>query len=330
MNPPSSPPRVVALLTPLPAILKVKLEAAGYAVADATGDSESSLLSITQFAVARGASTVNAKTFSRLPQLRLLCCWGAGYDGVDLHAASELGIAVANSPGANSAAVADLAIGHLISLLRGVPAAQRHLREGHWKDAAVRLAPSPGLTGTRLGIFGYGEVGQRVAARAQALEMQVGCFSRRAPDAVGVQAFPTLLSLAAWADALVVAVSADASTHHAVDAKILDALGPQGHLINMARGSIVDESALCHVLDNGQLAGFASDVFENEPHVPAAMLNFPNAVLTPHVGGATLQGQIAMAAAVLSNLAHYEATGHALHRVDPSARHRPAGSARPA
>lgn len=313
---------VVALLAPLPAILRAELEAAGYVVVDATGAAEPGLLSVAQVAVTRGSSTTNAETFSSLPRLRLLCCWGAGYDGIDLHAACELGIEVANSPGANAAAVADLAIGHLISLLRGVPAAQRHLREGRWTNAAMRLPPAPGVTGARLGIFGYGEVGRRVAARAQALEMVVGCFSRRAPDAPGVRLFPTLLSLAEWADALVVAVSANAATFHAVDEEILDALGPQGHLVNMARGSIVDEAALCCVLENGRIAGFATDVFENEPQVPTAMLNFQNAVLTPHVGGATLQGQVAMAAAVLANLAHYQATGHALHRVDRAAQHR--------
>ena len=307
-------PPIVALLAPMHPALSAVLQAAGHlVVADAAADL--ALWQQAEVAVTRGSLATGDEIFSRLPRLRLLCCWGSGYDGIDLAAAVRRGIAVCNNPGGNAASVADLAIGFVISLLRGLPRAERHLREGHWQNPAVRLPAACGLTGARLGIFGYGEVGRRIAARAQALEMAVGCCSRRRTDAPGVKCFEDLVSLASWADVLVLSVRADDSTHHAVDATVLAALGPQGHLVNVARGSVVDEAALGEALRGGRLAGFASDVFEHEPEVPAAVLAFPNAVLTPHIGGATRHAQELTAEILLSNIEHFRATGQPRHPV---------------
>ena len=292
---------VVALLAPFPAALAQRLSQHGFQVVSA-GDP---LAAQAQAAVTRGSLPTGDAEFERLPRLRLLCLWGAGRDGVDEAAAERRGIAIAGSPGANAASVADLAIGFVIALLRRLPEAERHLRVGGWSDAAARLPAARGVTGARIGIYGFGEVGRRVAVRAQALEMEVGAFSRRPPAAPRVLAFASLLELARWTDVLVVAAPGGPQTFHSVDAAVLGALGPQSCLVNVSRGSVVDEAALCQVLRAGHLGGFAADVFDQEPHVPAEMLAFPNAVLTPHVGGASESAQAAQREAVLENLRRF-------------------------
>lgn len=305
--------QLVALLAPMHAALPSWLADAGHRVVDAALDPL--LAARATVAVTRGSLATGDEVLARLPELRLLCCWGSGYDGIDLAATARRGVTVCNNPGGNAASVADLAIGFVVSLLRGVPAAERHLRGGHWQDPAMRLPAAPGLTGARLGLFGYGEVGRRVASRAAALEMAVGCHGRRRIDEPGVICFDGLEALATWADVLVLAARADESTRHAVNAKVLAALGPRGHLVNVARGSLIDETALCDVLASGRLAGFASDVFEDEPHVPAAVLAFPNAVLTPHIGGATQHAQRAIACSLLANIDSHFSTGRPRHPV---------------
>lgn len=301
----------VALLAPWPPWWSQRLRDAGWQVVDASAGAAPGLEDAVA-AVTRGSLPLGAADFDRMPALRLLCCWGAGYDAIDLDAAAARGISVANSPGANAASVADFAIGFVIALLRGFPLADRHVRAGGWQDAARRLPGVRGLTGARLGLYGFGEVGRRIALRAQALEMVVGCHSRRPPVFPGMQAFDDLTALAQWCDVLVIAVRADTSTRHAVDAGVLAALGPKRHLVNVARGSVVDEDALCRCLAQSGLAGYASDVFEHEPHVPQALRDFPNAILTPHIGGATHQAQEANAQAVLNNLRHHTETGRPL------------------
>ncbi|MDO9437496.1 NAD(P)-dependent oxidoreductase [Hydrogenophaga sp.] len=302
---------VVALLTPLPARLVRALEDAGYLVpvqADPLWHSAT-------VAVTRGSLPTGDDVLAQLPQLALLCCWGSGYDGIDLQATSRRGIAVSRSAGGNSASVADLAMGFVIGLLRNLPQAQAHVASGAWHNAGQRLPSARGLTGTRIGVFGAGDVGRRILARARAFEMVLGCCSRRDPGLPEVRYFAQLQDLAHWCDVLVIAVRADASTQHAVNADVLRALGPDACLVNVARGSIVDEAALCAVLERRELAGFASDVFENEPAVPPAMLAFPNALLTPHVGGATDHAQQALVEAVMGNIRSFVATGRPAHPV---------------
>lgn len=301
----------VALLARLSARLPQALRAAGYEVVEAgqPGADEA------EAAVTRGSLACGEAQLASLPRLRLLCCWGAGYDGVDLAAAARRGVVVANAPGANASSVADLAIGYVIALRRQLPLADRHVRSGAWDDAAIRLPPAPGLTGARLGIFGFGEVGRRVALRALALEMEVGACSRSGHAMAGVQSFADLQALATWADVLVVAAASTAQTRHAVDANVLRALGPQGMLVNVARGALVDEAALCEALAQGRLAGFAADVFEHEPAVPEALRNFPNALLSPHIGGATQAAVAVQESTVLANLDAFFRTGAALHPV---------------
>ena len=306
-------PTVVALLAPLPADLTAGLQAAGHRVLQAGADDAT--LAEAEIAVTRGSLITGEAAFARLPKLRLLCCWGSGHDAIDLAAAGRRGIAVCNSPGGNSASVADLAIGFVIALLRDVPIAERHLRQGHWQDPSLRLPTSRGLADARLGLFGYGEVGRRIAHRARAFDMQIGVCTRRPPAEPDVQVFDNLAALAAWCDVLVLAVRADASTHHAVNAAVLAAMRPDACLVNVARGSVIDEAALSDALRNGRMAGYASDVFEHEPQVPEAVLQFPNTVLTPHIAGATAQAARASVTMVLANIERFLAVGEPVHRV---------------
>lgn len=302
---------IIALLAPMPQRLVQTLEEAGHRVALAPD----ALWAQATVAITRGSLPTGDEALAGLPQLALLCCWGSGYDGIDLRATARRGIVVCRAPGGNSASVADLAMGFVIALLRGLPQAQAHVASGAWRNAEQRLPAARGLTGARIGVFGVGDVGRRILARAQAFDMELGCCSRRDPGLPGVRNFAQLQDLARWCDVLVIAVRADASTHHAVNAQVLQALGPEGCLVNVARGSIVDEAALCAVLERGELGGVASDVFENEPVVPPQMLRFPNAVLTPHVGGATQHAQQAQVDAVMANLQAFLATGRPAHEV---------------
>lgn len=305
------PRRVVTLLAPLSPTLPASLRAAGYRVAEPGGPGQAQA----EAALTRGSLAFGEAQLAALPQLRLLCCWGAGHDAIDRAALARRGVALAHAPGANAASVADLAIGFVIALRRQLTLADRHVRSGAWQDPAIRLPASPGLTGARLGIFGFGEVGRRVALRAQALEMQVGAFSRTPPAMPGVQAFASLQALAQWAEVLVLAAAATPENHHAVDAGVLQALGPEGMLVNVARGALVDEDALGRALAQGRLAGFASDVFEHEPAVPQALRDFPNALLTPHVGGATRASEAVQERIALANLDAFFRTGAPVHPV---------------
>jgi lactate dehydrogenase-like 2-hydroxyacid dehydrogenase len=303
--------RTVALLAPFPEALSSLLLANGY---DITTGSSADAAQATA-AVTRGSLPMGPVEFDGLPNLCLLCCWGSGHDGIDLTEAHRRGVVVANSPGTNAAGVADLAIGFVIALLRRLPVADRYIRSGEWTHAASRLPAVPGLTGARLGIYGFGEVGQRVAVRAQALEMMVGAFSRNPPSNPSVSQFAALEALAQWADVLVITAPGNAATFHTVNAHVLEALGSQGFLVNVSRGSIIDEAALCHALDERRLAGFAADVFEFEPAVPVAALTHPNVLLSPHIGGATQMAQTAQCQAVLGNLDAYFRTGAPVHKV---------------
>jgi lactate dehydrogenase-like 2-hydroxyacid dehydrogenase len=255
--------------------------------------------------VTYGTATTGAAVVDALPALGVVCCIGSGYEGVDRAAMAARGIAVTHSPGANAASVADLALGLLIASVRRFTAGHALVRAGRWNSGDDALPLAQGLTGRRVGIFGLGAIGARIAARVAACEATVGYHSRRPRAEVPYAYFPTLRALAGWADALVVAVRADDTTRHAVDAGVLQALGADGHVVNIARGSAIDEAALIAALQNGVIAGAGLDVYEHEPVVPAALAVLDNVVLTPHVGGATREAHAAMQALVLQNLAAF-------------------------
>ncbi|MFC3678148.1 2-hydroxyacid dehydrogenase [Ferrovibrio xuzhouensis] len=260
-----------------------------------------------------GSQVSDATLFDALPNLKLLCCWGTGFERVDLAAAKARGITATHNPGANATAVADHAMALMLASIRRVVPTDRYIRTGQWQGNAVtRLPVVRGLTGRRVGIYGLGAIGEKVAKRAAAFEMEIGYCNRRKRDDVAYAYFPTLLELATWADVLVVGPRADAVTHHSVNATIFRALGPDGHVINIARGSIIDEAALIEALQNNVIAGAGLDVFEHEPQVPEALRQLENAVLTPHTGAGTQEAREAMLEMTVANIEGFFDTGKAL------------------
>jgi len=255
--------------------------------------------------VTYGTAATGAAVADALPALGIVCCIGSGYEGVDRVAMAARGIAVTHGPGANAASVADLALGLLIASVRRFTAGHALVRAGRWNSGDDALPLAPGITGRRVGIFGLGAIGARIAARVAACEAEVGYHNRRPRADAPYSYFATLRALADWADALVVAVRADDTTRHAVNADVLRALGRDGHVVNIARGSAIDETALIAALRDGTIAGAGLDVYEHEPVVPAELARLDNVVLTPHVGGATREAHAAMQALVLRNLAAF-------------------------
>lgn len=251
----------------------------------------------------RGGASTPATLINALPNLALIACNGTGYEGVDLAAARARNIAVTNSPGGSATSVADLAIGLMIASARRMIVADRFVRDGRWRTHPPPELPiTPGLTGKRVGVFGLGTIGAKIAARAAAFEMEVGYHGRHAQPAVPYRYFDTLLALVTWCDILIIAARSTPETRGSVHGEVLDALGREGHVVNVARGAILDQDALVERLSDGRLAGAGLDVFDGEPSVPPALLQLPNVVLSPHVAGATKDAQDRTLALVLSNL----------------------------
>jgi lactate dehydrogenase-like 2-hydroxyacid dehydrogenase len=235
----------------------------------------------------------------QFPRLEIVAINGVGYDKVDLNEAKKRGYRVANTPDVLTADVADLALGLIIALARQLTIADAHVRAGDWPRGDLGLGHR--VTGRRYGIFGLGRIGQAIAKRLEAFDAHISYSGRRKLD-VPYVFHKTITALAANCDVLIIAAAASAETRHVVNRQVLDALGPNGSLINIARGSLVDENALVAALKEGKIAGAALDVFENEPHVPQTFLDLKNVVLTPHVASATYETRGAMAALVLANL----------------------------
>ena len=253
--------------------------------------------------ITAGGTPLRPGVMDTLPSLQAIICYGTGYDGVDLAAAKQRGIAVGHSPAANAAAVADLAVTLMLAVTRRLIPADEFVRNGSW--AASKPSPLlralPGNPGRRVGVYGMGEIGRKIAARLSAFETEVGYFSRSRHD-LPYRYFESLEALSEWCGVLMIAVRASRDTHHVVNADILQKLGSDGYVVNIARGSVIDEAALVAALKDNVIAGAGLDVFEKEPHAPDALTAFPNVVLTPHVGGHTLESHLAMQDCVIANL----------------------------
>jgi lactate dehydrogenase-like 2-hydroxyacid dehydrogenase len=249
---------------------------------------------------ASGESKVPASLMAQLPALKVVSVFGVGYDGVDIAAARERGIAVTHTPGVLSDDVADLAMALMLAVARGLPRADQHVRTGQWPKGGLPLGRK--LSGARLGIVGLGRIGQAIAQRAQAFDMRIAYTTRTEKPGTGFTYFPSAQALAAEVDFLIVITPGGAGTRHLINADVLKALGPEGYLINVARGSVVDEDALVAALTAGTIAGAGLDVFANEPHVPEALWTLPNVVLTPHMASATVQTRQAMADLAFANM----------------------------
>lgn len=253
-----------------------------------------------------GGLPTKAELIDALPNLGLIACYGTGVEGVDRAHAAARGIAVTNAADANATAVAEFAMGLIVASARSILRGDRYIRSGGWRGNAVeRMAFVPGLAGRKLGIFGLGAIGQRLATRAAAFDMQIGYHNRSRRPELPHLYHDSLRALAEWSDVLVVAVRASAETRHAVDADVLKALGPEGHLVNISRGIAVDEAALCEALEQGVIAGAALDVYENEPNVPDRLKVLENVVLTPHIAANAWSAQLAQQELILGNLAAF-------------------------
>ena len=234
-----------------------------------------------------------------LPGLQMVGINGVGYDKVDLARAKAQGVQVSNTPGVLTEDVADLAIGLLIACLRAIPQADRFVRDGRWGRDDWPLATK--VSGRRVGIVGMGRIGRAIARRMEGFDA-VLAYTDVAPVDVPYAFHPDPVALAAASEVLVVAASASPATRHLIGRAALDALGPRGTLVNVARGSLVDEEALVAALQAGTLGRAALDVFADEPHVPEALRAMPQVVLTPHIASATAETRAAMADLVLGNL----------------------------
>jgi lactate dehydrogenase-like 2-hydroxyacid dehydrogenase len=251
-----------------------------------------------------GESKVSAALIAQLPALEIISIMGVGYDGVDVAAAKARGVMVGHTPDVLNDDVADLALALMLDIARRIPQADAYVRAGKWPGGPMPLARK--MSGARLGVVGMGRIGQAIAQRALAFGMSVAYTARSAKADLPFAFYATPQALAAASDFLVVITPGGAATSKLIDADVLRALGPDGYLVNVARGSVVDQAALITALQQGTIAGAALDVFENEPHVPEALRALDNVVLVPHIGSATTQTRQAMAARALANLeAHF-------------------------
>jgi lactate dehydrogenase-like 2-hydroxyacid dehydrogenase len=255
-------------------------------------------------AVTSGRTGVGAGLMAALPRLQAVVNFGVGYDTTDTAQARERGILVANTPDVLTDCVADTALGLALDVLRGLSAADRFVRRGEW-GAGTSFPLTRRLSGKRVGILGLGRIGQAIADRFEAFSCPISYHSRREVPGTSYRYAPSPVELAAAVDILVVATSGGAGTTRLVDRPVLEALGSEGYLINIARGSVVDEDALVDLLTSGGLAGAGLDVFAAEPRVPEALLGLDNVVLLPHLASGTVETREAMERLTLENLASW-------------------------
>ncbi|CAN7521221.1 2-hydroxyacid dehydrogenase [Bosea sp. LjRoot9] len=253
-----------------------------------------------------GSLKTDAALIDALPKLGLISCYGTGIEGVDQACAKARGIKLCNAADANATSVAEFAMGLLLASARQIGAAERFVRAGRWQGNSVERMPNvPGLAGRKLGIYGLGAIGARIASRAAAFDMTIGYHNRSQRPELPYLYHDSLLGLANWADVLIVAVRASSETRHAINAQVLRALGPEGHLINISRGIAVDEEALCVALETKLIAGAALDVYEHEPQVPDRLKVLENVVLTPHIAANAESAQLAQQDLLVGNLEAY-------------------------
>jgi hydroxypyruvate reductase len=248
-----------------------------------------------------GESQVPRALMDQLPALEIVSIMGVGYDRVDVPAAKERGIPVTHTPNVLNDEVADLALGLMLSVARRIPQADRYVREGRWeREGNMPLARK--MSGARLGIVGLGRIGGAIAQRAAAFGMSIAYTGRTQRAELPYPYYPSAKALAEAVDFLVVITPGGEGTKHMINSDVLKALGPRGYLVNVARGSVVDEAALIDALKQGTIAGAGLDVFADEPRVPEALRALDNVVLTPHMASATRETRQAMADLALNNL----------------------------
>jgi lactate dehydrogenase-like 2-hydroxyacid dehydrogenase len=250
----------------------------------------------------------DAKLLDLLPNAEIISSVGVGYDNVDTAEAARRGIIVTNTPGVLDDEVADLTLGLLLATLRKIPQADRYLREGRWLEAHFPLSST--LRNRKVGIVGLGRIGKAIARRLQGFDVSIAYHGRTQQDDVAFTYYPTVVGLAEACDVLIVITPGGASTRHLINAEVLKALGPNGVLINVARGSVVDEQALIEALKSGTILSAGLDVYEDEPRVPQELIDLEHVVLLPHIASASVHTRNAMGKLVADNLiAWFEGKG---------------------
>ncbi|MCV7410310.1 2-hydroxyacid dehydrogenase [Mycobacterium florentinum] len=262
---------------------------------------------------------IDAATVAALPSLGAIVNYGAGVDSIDLEAARQRGIGVSNTPDVLSDTVADTALGLILMTLRRFGEADRFARAGSWAREG-RFGYGRDVSGLQVGILGLGRIGSAIATRLVGFDCAIAYHNRHRIDGSPYRYAASPLELAESVDILVVATTGDPKARNLVDRAVLEALGPEGYLINIARGSVVDQEALVELLAAGELGGAGLDVFVDEPNVPAALRDLDNVVLFPHIGSATVRTRRAMALLAIENLDRYLATGELVTPVLPPRR----------
>ncbi len=251
--------------------------------------------------ITTGHIGATAKEMDAMPNLKIVGCYGVGYDGIDVDAATARGVWVSNTPDVLNDDVADLALAMMLALIRQLPQAERYVRDGRWKTHG-NFALTDRLGGKCLGMLGMGRIGSAIARRALAFDMTIAYHATAPKPESGHQWAKSPVALAQMCDILCVAMPATAQTIAMVNEDVLRALGKDGYLVNIARGSLVDEPALIAALQNGQIKGAALDVFAAEPDVPSDLLAMENVVFSPHQGSATIHTRHRMAELVADNV----------------------------
>ncbi|MCV7278316.1 2-hydroxyacid dehydrogenase [Mycolicibacterium flavescens] len=258
--------------------------------------------------VTSGRTGVDAALMASLPNLGAVVNFGVGYDTTDVDEAARRGIVVSNTPDVLTDCVADTAVGLMIDTMRQFAAADRYVRAGRWVDEG-NYPLTRQVSNRRVGIIGLGRIGSAIAKRLSAFGCTIAYHNRRPVSEVPYEYYGSPVELAGAVEVLVVAAAGGASTAKLVGAEVLEALGPNGFLVNIARGSVVDEEALVSALRDGRLAGAGLDVFADEPNVPQELLGMDNVVVLPHVGSGTVETRAAMEDLTLRNLESYLTTG---------------------
>lgn len=265
--------------------------------------------------VTSGRHGASRELMESLPNLEAIISQGVGYDSIDINAARTRQVVVTNTPNVLNACVADTALGLLLNVSRQFCQADQFVRDGRWEKEAFPLSIKP--SGKRCGIVGLGNIGLEVAKRAVAFDMSIAYYNRtqRSDVPADYRYYNNLIELAENSDFLIVVVPGGAQTRHLINEAVLNALGSKGILINVSRGSVVDEAALIHALEEGRISGAGLDVFEHEPAVPQALRNMEQVVLLPHIASGTEETRQAMANLVIKNLDSWFTQGHVYTRV---------------
>lgn len=295
---PQDAPATVMISSPRMAAMLGRLEDQGWRIAKAWELTEAERLAV-RASIGAGDDAMNPAFLSTLPNLRLVACVSAGYDGVDVDWCRSNGIEVTHAKGVNAEDVADHAVGLLIAGWRNIALGDRTLRAGQWREG---VGSRPGLRGRKVGVVGLGHIGVAIAERCAPFGMEVRWWGPNPkPEAKWPRA-ESLQALAEWCDILMIASAANAENRHMIDRPVIDAVGPRGMIVNVGRGSIIDEDALIAALKDKRLGRAGLDVFEDEPTPAERWADVPGTVLTPHTAGGTVESLPAMVGQAIENI----------------------------